>query len=73
MIFAYLLLLSLLPLCYSQSCATNMAQCGISAYTWSNCQCATVSESDCLICLNDAGISANSITCWISANTNGII
>jgi hypothetical protein len=31
MIFAYLLLLSLLPLCYSQFCATNMAQYSISA------------------------------------------
>ncbi len=50
-----------------------MAQCGVSIYTWESCNCASISESNCLICLKTAGVHENSITCWISANTNGII
>lgn len=65
------LLLTLLPLCYSQFCATNMAQCSVSLYNWETCNCATVSENNCLLCLKVAGVYENSITYWISANTNG--
>ena len=68
----YMLLLTF-TLCYSQACATNMAQCGIGLVLWSTCQCATVSETDCLNCLVQNGISSNSITCLVSANTQGMI
>jgi hypothetical protein len=68
-----LFLILCISLCYSQSCATNIAQCGVFFYTCTNCNCVSIFESACLNCLQDNGIDSNSITCWISANTNGII